>query len=113
MLLTHRTMAYMFSTLLIVVHMLATTSAQYGFHAGNFIGAGWSGGSWTADLAQIASTPPTGYWDAQAKQHDLDTMITGSQAIADQRAVQRGANTGPEEHFAWSVVAAVNNGSEW
>lgn len=108
-------MTIMKKIVLMIVCLLDVATAQFGFHAGNFIGAGWSGGSWNADLAQVASTPAKGHYDGLAKHHDIDMYITGSNKIADERAVERSQNAGNVERFVVNTIAQANNamGHPW
>lgn len=88
--------------------LVSGTTSQ--IQLGNYIGEGYSAGKrgGRATLYDMATTPSKGYFDEQARQHDIDLKITnGNYRMADENARQR-ASGDRVSQFIWSVVGAFN-----
>ena len=93
-------------TILWFLLMVTATTSQFGNYIGEGYSAGKSGGR--ATLYDMATTPSRGYYDEQARQHDIDiTISNGNYRQADENARNR-ARGDAFSQAGWSVVGAYN-----
>ena len=95
-------------TLIVFIVMTPAVNCQWGNYIGEGYSAGKSGGR--ASLYDMATTPSRGYYDEQAKQHDMDISISnGNYRFADDNARHRASHGGDSFSAAgWAAVGAYN-----